>query len=1739
MKSEKFEEMEAISNLKYQQISGWLKERRGEARFVRDNVQFREMVLALIDYPENENIKTNIREWIKPIVLNHEYSELFLLDKELNTLMTFSENPANQFNFEIVSKFFNGAKGNHIVTTELFKLPNKEPFLLNIVPYCNPENSEEITGYFIFKIEATTQLFPLLAETGLKNTFETYLVVFKTDTALFVSPLKHMKIVPGEYKIPLTKQEIAIVRYQSGEEKLIEGLDYRNVKVLSYTRKITDTNWHLVAEVDQDEIYEQIYQRASNTFVFIAVLILLTGFILFYLWKSREVNFLKKEKEGKKEREALLKQFDYLTRYANDIILLMNDKGKIIWANERALQTYGYSEYELTKLNIIHIRKTEDQQMVKNYMKKVREEGGLLFETEHVKKTGEIFPVEVSSRYIEVDGKFFYQSIIRDISERKEQEKALHLAHQSLTYHVNNTPMAVIEWDKDFRVLKWSSQAETIFGWKAEEVIGKKLNDWRFVFPGDIENVNTLMGELLEGKLKRNNNQNRNFTKKGDILHCNWFNSVLVNDQGNLISILSLVQDVTDQVTTRIELERAYKRNTLLLNTAGNGIMGLNENGELIFINPAGEKILGFKQKELIGREVHNIIHAPRGQSKNEHLLCPIIESLKTRSAIAGYEDIFYNSKGQEIPVEYSSNPVLEEEKLMGSVIVFKDIGERKRIEQELKESRENLAITLGSIGDGVISTNQSGIITGINHAAATLTGWKEKDALGLPVHDVFKIRSSLDFKTIEDSVKKVLQTGKIVRLANHIELIAKNGNIYQIAESAAPILKETGEITGVVMVFRDVTEKYKQEKAMRESEEKFRNLFESADDGMFLMEKEIIIDCNPAAMRLLRAEKKDDLTGKSVVELSPDFQEKGIESAILAKQYVQSVLNGKSQNFGWKHKRLDGSIVETEISLNSTKVENKIVLLASIRDITKRKEAEKEIKLWADIFHNTKVGIVIGSPDNMNLGIMNPAFAEMHGYSPDELKDKPISTVFPAEEVNNIENFIKTAQEKGHFVGESIHLRKDGSEFPVLLDITSVKDRNGRDLYRVVNVQDITERKKSEEEIALLFEVSSVLNESESLDSAIERVLKKICETCDWDYGEAWLPSETEQLLVHSKNFFSVNAGFEEFAKKSAGITYKIGEGLPGKAWEIKDMVWFKEIVEEKNFTRQALASSYGFTSGFSVPVFAGDNLITVLVFFVRKIYEEDSRLMKLINSVTSHFSEVFQRKWAEGEIRKLSVALNQSPVAVEISNPLGLIEYVNQKYLENSGYKTDEVIGRDAGFIQLRETDKEKYREIIDSIRTNETWSGELISRKKDGEYFWEQLNISVIKDNTEKVLNYIAVMEDISARKSMEYDLIMAKELAEEASRLKSSILSNLSHEIRTPLNGILGFSQILERRIKDEENLLMVESIKDSGQRLLYTLSSLVEISALEAQPNIRIKECKLYELVNGVTLNYLIKADEKNIYLKNEVPSDCIIETDPEKLSQALKYLIDNAIKFTDDGGVSIIQSLEEKDSKLYNVISVNDTGIGIPEEKIDKLFEPFWQSSQGHERIYEGIGIGLTIVKKIVTMLDGEIIVKSKPGKGANLMLWLPVLKMRTVKTPVSKNKGSHEIIIRKENQKPRVLIVEDNATNATLLKIQLENCCYTELAEDGEMALNKTKEKGFDIILMDINLGEGMDGVQATQEIRKIPGYEDTPIVAVTGYALPSDKEKFLSRGLSHFLPKPFTQEEVVNLIRTVLKKK
>ncbi len=418
-----------------------------------------------------------------------------------------------------------------------------------------------------------------------------------------------------------------------------------------------------------------------------------------------------------------------------------------------------------------------------------------------------------------------------------------------------------------------------------------------------------------------------------------------------------------------------------------------------------------------------------------------------------------------------------------------------------------------------------------------------------------------------------------------------------------------------------------------------------------------------------------------------------------------------------------------------------------------------------------------------------------------------------------------------------------------------------------------------------------------------------------------------------------------------------------------------------------------------------------------------------------------------------------------------------------------------------------------------------------RKDDKLVWGSLTMAVIRDDAGAVEYMIGMVEDISSRKQTEAELVAAQSKAEEMTLLKSSFLTNMSHEIRTPLTGIIGFAAILEDEVVDEQKEL-VQLIEQSGQRLLQTLNAILDLSMLESG-TMQLKPQHLDVMDEVLTKVHFLspKAQEKLLSLTiNQASEKIYAELDRASLERVLTNLISNAIKFTREGGVTISVETDKKDLLL----KVADTGIGISEPFMPHLFEAFRQESTGMTRTYEGTGLGLTITKRLVNFLGGEIEVESKLGKGSIFTVRFP----EVVLDPNDKSVmlTTREPMVVPERSRPRVLVLEDNQDARRLLEKFLEGGYDVELAGKETDALRLAREQLFDVVLMDINLGGGRTGVDALRALRHLSGYEQIPVVALTAYAVTGDRERFLSHGFNGYLGKPLTKQELYDVISRVM---
>jgi len=359
--------------------------------------------------------------------------------------------------------------------------------------------------------------------------------------------------------------------------------------------------------------------------------------------------------------------------------------------------------------------------------------------------------------------------------------------------------------------------------------------------------------------------------------------------------------------------------------------------------------------------------------------------------------------------------------------------------------------------------------------------------------------------------------------------------------------------------------------------------------------------------------------------------------------------------------------------------------------------------------------------------------------------------------------------------------------------------------------------------------------------------------------------------------------------------------------------------------------------------------------------------------------------------------------------------------------------------------------------------------------------------------------------------------------------------MSHELRTPMTGILGFADILSKTIKEPEQKEMAEVIFKGGKRLTSTLNMILDISKLEAEKiDVDLKPTNLSEVITESIKLFEAVTAEKNLEMILEIKDNLFSLVDKRLLEQVITNLVKNAITYTQKGGIIINLSKVIEDGVDYAEIKVTDTGIGIPEDSLDLIFEPFRQVSEGWTRTFEGTGLGLTISKKYVELMNGTISVESKLNVGTTFFIRFRILNINDLKQKTKKDDLNEEpIFVEKVNKK--ILLVEDDEYTVFTITHVLKEICNIGVTNNGYEAVEMVKKSKYDLILMDIGL-KGMDGLEATKEIRKIQDYEKIPIIAITAYAMHGDKEKFVNGGCSHYLSKPFSNNVLKKLVTDLL---
>lgn len=478
-----------------------------------------------------------------------------------------------------------------------------------------------------------------------------------------------------------------------------------------------------------------------------------------------------------------------------------------------------------------------------------------------------------------------------------------------------------------------------------------------------------------------------------------------------------------------------------------------------------------------------------------------------------------------------------------------------------------------------------------------------------------------------------------------------------------------------------------------------------------------------------------------------------------------------------------------------------------------------------------------------------------------------------------------------------------------------------------------------------------------------------------------------------------------------------------------------------------------------------------------------------------------------------------------------------VNQKFIEIGRITKEICIGKKIDEIFPADIIHSLYSSIRWLIKNKKILNKEIMLNIQNENHYFDTSLIPILSIEG-KCIYILMVAKDLTEQKIKENELIKAKEEAEESNRLKAALLANMSHEVRTPLIAILGFAELLEEDLDNPDHHQLAQYIRTSGKRLLRTLNSIIELSCLEAdKTEIYKTKLNLNDTLQQLAKRFQPEAETKGLFFETIInTTDVSLHLDQALFSQIMINLIDNAIKFTKTGGVKIIVDKEIEGSKTYTAIKVIDTGIGISKNNLKAIFQEFKQESEGWGRSHEGMGLGLSLVKRMTELMSGNVFVQSEKHKGSTFTV-------KFLCTSETSNEDNDLIFdMNNDNTQdtikeiPNILVVEDNELNRKLTQLYLKNIYNVELAEEAVSALRLIKEKQYDAILMDINLGDGMNGVDALTEIRNLPLYKKTPVFALTGYAMGFDKQNLLNCGFTGYLAKPFEKNQLLKLLSDIL---
>jgi PAS domain S-box-containing protein len=844
------------------------------------------------------------------------------------------------------------------------------------------------------------------------------------------------------------------------------------------------------------------------------------------------------------------------------------------------------------------------------------------------------------------------------------------------------------------------------------------------------------------------------------------------------------------------------------------------------------------------------------------------------------------------------------------------------------------------------------------------------------------------------------------------------------------------------------------------------------------------------------------------------------------------------------QHVRKDGKKLDVEVSSHLFEYNEKQTVLAIVRNITERKQAELE-KRNSDAF---QLSLLEASPDFiivldadgkiLSLNRLHPSHKEedvigqkASAFMLPQYRDnfnKVFRQAIHTKQPQTTETVINFPDGEKYFLVRLKPLQFSGDEDLVMLVATDISERMKIEQRLNVTLEDLQKRNM---EIEMLLTGARAILENRELKPAAKIIFDACKKMIGASSGYVAFLSEDKtenKVLLLDPGGMKCTVdpllrmpirGFREIAYKSNTAIYDNNYAdsewmkyLPEGHVLLKNVMFVPLIVEKKPIGLLGLGNKPGGFTEYDKKLASAFGELAAIALM-------NSRTIESLEKSETYFRSVVET----------------ATDAVVIADSNGIIVDWNRCAESIFNYNKKEIIGKSIKTIipkQFRKKHENGFENYLKTEKPNIIGKTiEVVGIRKDEMEFPVEISLASWKAKGE--LFFTAIIRDISERKKAERELLKAKEDADKANLAKSEFLANMSHELRTPLNAVLGFGQLLEAEFGDpsqKDFMDYLKYIKENGNHLLEMVNDILDLSKIEAgKDELKKEPFDLKQILTRIPKTICTLAAKKSIQVKIDIESNIgWLDGDEKKIKQVIFNLLSNAVKFTGkEKNIGIIAHGE--DEKV--IISVWDEGIGIPKDDLEKIFDPFEQV-RGHKGKTMGTGLGLSISKQLIGFHNGSISIKSEVGKGSTFTVRIPGrIKNKQNQKPVKEQAMSAANI----EGNIEILVIEDNETNTALIKKTLELEGYiVDCVESGEDAVEQVKKKEYNLLLVDIQL-LGMDGVETLHRIKKIyPG--DFKAIALTAFAMRGDKEKYLADGFDGYISKPVDLHLLRDTARDVL---